>query len=209
MPFRNEKVTYSEITNREYISCTILLLLIALGLIVISIHDIVNAQAIIPSLMKLLAAASLLFFVGFVYRKKKKQKASNQIYQAQNNICMKELVSEGPSIQEDSLSGQNEIPLVAKVVFVIFLSMIVGAGSFVFAATCKSNGFSPAEILALLLIIGGLTVLSYFITLSKPIFSMKEINGIILLRRLTAKEQLVAIIAIISLCIGILLWVSN
>lgn len=202
---RNKKKPYSQITRREILFSYTFIILIFLILIAFSIRDIINGQLFRPIIDILLAVFILLFF-GFIYRKNKQTKISNQVDQSQYELSSQERFSVKSSILEESSSEESDVPFIAKVVLCFFLLLLVGVGLFVFTVFCRFHNFSTTEVLILSLIIISLAVLWYFIIEARWFSPSKIINGQVLLRRLTVTEQIIAVVSLISLCIGVVLW---
>jgi hypothetical protein len=203
MTDRNKKILYSKITRREILFSSVFFVLIALGVIIFSIRDIVNGQLFKP-IIHLLLAAFLLFFVGFLHRKRNQSETLNQTNLSQYELSAQERFSAKTSIHEESSSEESRVSFIAKAVIGFYLLLIVGVGLLVFAVLCKLHSCSTTEFLILALIIGSIAVLIFIPRLASPV--KYDENGQVLLRRLTVNEQIIAVVAIISLCTGVVLW---
>jgi len=203
MESRNNKNAYSKITRREMLLTTIFLSAICLGVIVFSIRDFVDGQYF-RSLTRITIALLFLFFVGFFFKKRQKT-VSDQIKSLQEN-SMQTRFSVSSDVEMNRQTDDEKIPIEAKVMLWFCLLLVVGVCVFAFTILCKSISASPTQILILALIAGSIVVLLYFGVQTDPIFNKITEKGEVLIRRLTVTEQVIAIIATISLCAGVVLW---
>ena len=203
MESRNNKNAYSKITRREMLLTTIFLSAICLGVIVFSIRDFVDGQYF-RSLTRITIALLFLFFVGFFFKKSQKT-VSDQIKSLQEN-SMQTRFSVSSDVEMNRQTDDEKIPIEAKVMLWFCLLLVVGVCVFAFTILCKSISASPTQILILALIAGSIVVLLYFGVQTDPIFNKITEKGEVLIRRLTVTEQVIAIIATISLCAGVVLW---
>jgi len=231
-----EEEKYSKISHRDNFCIYILVLVICLivlvkclSVICFSIYGFATDQFIelggrgswrsraeyptyfwIANLTWLLIGVLSSFYVGrfpFLYRKKMQKTVSNQIKSLQEIDIHKHFpVSSDVENNIQSESEAGKIPLIAKAVFAFFLFLLGGIVIFSITVLCKSYCNSPIEILGLVLFFGGLAVLLYFIVLGRSQSWKTNEKGERLVKNLTTTEQIIAVAAIISFCLGLCLW---